>query len=555
MESTKRPPAAAGLGMTESSLELSLLPPHKRPRLIASPSTASSTTLEDPAATLSSECAAYVATLTTSEQLASMTQLVKIAVTTVERVVQQKPQWRDATCEPFGSSVTTLGTTNSDVDMSINLPGYGGDGGDVGKRRKVEQKLVKQLAGLMRRDSSFVTTKAVPEARVPIVRSVLAVGGLQCDLSICNELAVLNSKLLRAYLLADPRVRPLALLVRASGAARGIMSPRTGGLTSYAMLLLLLSYLQQQVHPPILPKLQPPPLDCVNSDAATVKDNGISGPDEIVDPETKMRKVQGDQAQQKQQQQAGRHFVRGFDCTFSSSPPDDWEPASETEHSVGTLLHGFFDFYGNQFGRPTSSESGFTYRLLQLDEQQAHRQGEQSGPAEPTDQNDSNVTRSHDDVNPAENGRSDDQSLGVLPPIVSLRMGRSVQRAEKDYWTEPRWLSVEVSDTDCQLCSFTHRLAGRCDRLFCLLTSSLLMCLQDPFEVNRNVANTLRMDMERRLLTEFRRAARITSYESTSRTGRNAVDSRSPEVKAATNETGHGDTGREGVLGYLLSRA
>ena len=81
------------------------------------------------------------------------------------------------------------------------------------------------------------------------------------------------------------------------------------------------------------------------------------------------------------------------------------------------------------------------------------------------------------------------------------------------------------------------------------------MCLQDPFEVNRNVANTLRMDMERRLLTEFRRAARITSYESTSRTGRNAVDSRSPEVKAATNETGHGDTGREGVLAYLLSRA
>jgi hypothetical protein len=301
--------------------------------------------------------------------------------------------------------------------------------------------MVKQLAGLMRRDASFVTTKAVPEARVPIVRSVLAVGGLQCDISICNELAVLNSKLLRAYLLADPRVRPLALLVRAWGAARGMMSPRRGGLTSYAMLLLLLSYLQQQVHPPILPQLQPPPLECDDSDAA--KSSRTSGTGELAETETQTRKVQGEQARQKQQQQAGRHFVQGFDCTFTASPPDDWQPASDTEHSVGTLLHGFFDFYGHRFGRPTSSESGFKYRLLQLDEQV--QQGEKSGEAEPTGQNDGKVTGTHDDAKLEETQDGDDESLGVLPPIVSLRMGRCVQREEKDYWTEPRWLSVEVS--------------------------------------------------------------------------------------------------------------
>ena len=49
-------------------------------------------------------------------------------------------------------------------------------------------------------------------------------------------------------------------------------------------------------------------------------------------------------------------------------------------------------------------------------------------------QNDSPV-QEHDDAN---------ESMGVLPPIVSLRLGRCIQRAEKDYWTEPRWLSVEV---------------------------------------------------------------------------------------------------------------
>eukprot|EP01043_Picozoa_sp_COSAG02_P024632 COSAG02_NODE_1353_length_13103_cov_74.629652_2_plen_72_part_00 len=71
--------------------------------------------------------------------------------------------------------------------------------------------------------------------------------------------------------------------------------------------------------------------------------------------------------------------------------------------------------------------------------------------------------------------------------------------------------------------------------------------------MKRNVANTVRMEMERRLLAEFRRAARITSYEGTSTTGRNA-DGRIREGKAATNETGHGDGG-DGVLKYLLSRA
>ena len=386
-------------------------PPSKRPRLSPSPA------LADPAAALSAECAAHVAATTHPNQAESAARLVQMAVAAVERVAQQNSKWRGATCQPFGSSVTTLGTATSDIDMSVNLPTVVADPNDAGARRKAEQKIVKQLAGLMRRDAAFVTTQAVPEARVPLVRSLLAVGGLQCDLTISNELAVLNSQLMRAYVLADPRVRPVALLVRAWGNARGLMDPRKGGLTSYAMLLLLLTFLQQQVNPPVLPRLQPPP---------------------PLPPTNEGNDEDGRQ----------RNIVNGFDCTFSSSPPGGWQPAPGGAHSVGTLLHGFFDFYGHRFGRPTSGANGFKHRILRVGSAAEAASNGADGHATAAADADGDEDGDEDE---------DDVSVGLLPPIVSLRLGRLVQRSERADWTEPRWLTVE-----------------------------------DPFEVKRNVANTLR---------------------------------------------------------------
>jgi hypothetical protein len=80
-----------------------------------------------------------------------------------------------------------------------------------------------------------------------------------------------------------------------------------------------------------------------------------------------------------------------------------------------------------------------------------------------------------------------------------------------------------------------------------------MVCVQDPFEIKRNVANTLRMEMERPLLAEFRRAARITSYDSTT-TGHGGADNSTARVEAVANEVGHGNSRGEGVLTQLLSR-
>lgn len=94
---------------------------------------------------------------------------------------------------------------------------------------------------------------------------------------------------------------------------------------------------------------------------------------------------------------------------------------------------------------------------------------------------DSSKDQSEDDDADVD-GAGEDEDDGVLPGVVSVRLGRVIPRSDKPSWDEPRWLSVE-----------------------------------DPFETNRNVANTLQLgEAEATLLKELRRAAEITEQPSES---------------------------------------
>ena len=314
-------------------------PPAKRARVdgpAPSPAAAPAAPATTPAATasparppaeaghaaLTAECSAFAESV--GGHGAVTARLAAKAAATVQRLVRQRPQWAGATVAPFGSCVTTLATATSDVDLSVSRPPPPepeADDADPQKLRKREQKQVKQLAALMRRDSSFVMTEAVPLARVPIVRCLLAVGGIQCDVSFGNDLAVENSRLLHAYMRADPRARPLALVLSAWGKARGVVGATEGGLTSYALLLMLLGFLQCH-DPPVLPCLQPPPNPRPPDGAAAAAD-------------------------------APAPLLRGCDCRFNPEPPQGWPSrCAGPDHTLGRLLHGFFAFYSRELGSP-----------------------------------------------------------------------------------------------------------------------------------------------------------------------------------------------------------
>ncbi|KAG0318834.1 hypothetical protein BGZ97_003215 [Linnemannia gamsii] len=97
-----------------------------------------------------------------------------------------------------------------------------------------------------------VTTIAT--ARVPIIKFVA--WGVQCDMSIDQPMAVHNSRLIGAYRKADKRFLKLWFAVRYIARNHGILSGSAGYLSSYALVMMLIVFLQDVANPPILPRLQ-----------------------------------------------------------------------------------------------------------------------------------------------------------------------------------------------------------------------------------------------------------------------------------------------------------
>ncbi|KJZ79434.1 hypothetical protein HIM_00903 [Hirsutella minnesotensis 3608] len=88
--------------------------------------------------------------------------------------------------------------------------------------------------------------------------------GVQCDINFSALLALHNTALLRCYSLTDQRVRPMVLFVKHWAKSRGINSGYRGTLSSYGYVLMVLHYLVNVVRPFVCPNLQqlvpqPPP--------------------------------------------------------------------------------------------------------------------------------------------------------------------------------------------------------------------------------------------------------------------------------------------------------
>ncbi|TEY86412.1 hypothetical protein BOTCAL_0009g00390 [Botryotinia calthae] len=80
--------------------------------------------------------------------------------------------------------------------------------------------------------------------------------GIQCDINFSNHLALHNTLLLRLYSICDPRVKIVVLFVKHWAKTRGINTPYRGTLGSYGYVLMVLHYLMNIAQPPVLPNLQ-----------------------------------------------------------------------------------------------------------------------------------------------------------------------------------------------------------------------------------------------------------------------------------------------------------
>lgn len=162
----------------------------------------------------------------------------------------------------FGSCCNGFGSDTSDVDLCLIIsPGRKPNQLDRAERYLKDLEIVlTTIFGF--RDVEFVN------ARVPILKFSDAFSGCHCDLSVNNEMAVRNTHLLRAYSKMDDRVRPLVMAVKKWASARKINDATQGTLSSYAIVLMCIHYLQCGCKPPVLISLQKyyPEYFCTDSD-------------------------------------------------------------------------------------------------------------------------------------------------------------------------------------------------------------------------------------------------------------------------------------------------
>lgn len=139
--------------------------------------------------------------------------------------------WPSVQLRVFGSCATDIYLPTSDIDLCIM-------GANACSPSPIDE-----LASALRR-RSMGRVQAIATARVPIIKLVDATTGCLVDISFDVPTGPAHINLIKRYLDEEPAVKPLALLIKYYLKQFGMNEPYTGGLGSYALIIMIISYLQ-----------------------------------------------------------------------------------------------------------------------------------------------------------------------------------------------------------------------------------------------------------------------------------------------------------------------
>ncbi|XP_014487370.1 PREDICTED: poly(A) RNA polymerase gld-2 homolog A-like [Dinoponera quadriceps] len=149
----------------------------------------------------------------------------------------------------IGSTMNGFGLESSDVDMCLLVRHE-----KVDNRETALMHLNQALRCLQRYKS--IENLEIIQAKVPIINFHDSRQNLNVDINCNSSIAILNTHLLYCYSRIDWRVKPLILIVKLWAQFHKINSARNNTLSSYSLALMVISFLQCGVNPPILPNLQ-----------------------------------------------------------------------------------------------------------------------------------------------------------------------------------------------------------------------------------------------------------------------------------------------------------
>ncbi|KHO01335.1 PAP/25A-associated [Metarhizium album ARSEF 1941] len=176
----------------------------------------------------------------------------KKLVQKLEKIFNDEWPGHDICVHLFGSSGNLLCSDDSDVDICITTSWQ-------------ELEGVCMIADLLAR-RGMEKVVCISAAKVPIVKIWDPELGLACDMNVNNTLALENTRMVRIYVEADPRVRQLAMIIKYWTRRRIINDAAFGGtLSSYTWICLIIAFLQLRT-PPVLPALHQMPYKMPRSD-------------------------------------------------------------------------------------------------------------------------------------------------------------------------------------------------------------------------------------------------------------------------------------------------
>jgi DNA polymerase sigma len=153
------------------------------------------------------------------------------AVKFVETILNSVEGCEDCKTVVFGSFANDLMLPSSDVDLMIRT-----------KNNSNDKNLVLKLTDALKLDGSAQSIKAIPRARVPIVK--FSYRGINIDVSFNNYSAARGVELIRSRLADLPALRPLVLVVKQFLAARQLNETFSGGVGSFLVVMMVSSFLK-----------------------------------------------------------------------------------------------------------------------------------------------------------------------------------------------------------------------------------------------------------------------------------------------------------------------
>ncbi|KAI0373072.1 hypothetical protein BV20DRAFT_1014460 [Pilatotrama ljubarskyi] len=161
-----------------------------------------------------------------------------LIVALVSRAVNKS--YPDAQVLPFGSYETKLYLPLGDIDLVIYSK-------SMARMDKVS--VLHSLANIMKRAGITDRVTIIAKAKVPIIKFVTTHGRFSVDISINQGNGVSAGKVVKRFLQELPALRALVLIIKSFLSQRSMNEVFTGGLGSYSIVCLAISFLQ--MHPKI----------------------------------------------------------------------------------------------------------------------------------------------------------------------------------------------------------------------------------------------------------------------------------------------------------------